>query len=132
MSEFDDFMKSREAASTAYLNGNAEPLLAMSAMDDPASIFPLTGAVVHGAEKVNSGNQGDAKLFGPGAANRFDVLHAGADGSLAYWAGVQRARVHMKNQEEPVEISLRVTELFRRDNGEWKLFHRHTDRLHDE
>jgi ketosteroid isomerase-like protein len=131
MSEFDEFMQSREVASTAFVDGDAGPLLAMSAVDDPASIFPPTGAVVHGAEAVNSGNQEGAETFAPGAENRFDVLHSGADRSLGYWTGVQYSRVRMNGKDEPVEMKLRVTELFRRVDGEWKLFHRHADLMRE-
>lgn len=127
MTDFDQFMQSREAASTAFVQGDAGPLLALSAVDDPASIFPPDGAVVHGAEAVNAGNQLVAQNFAAGAENDFDVLHSGADGNLAYWTGIQRSRVHLAGRDEPVEMSLRVTELFRRVDGRWKLFHRHAD-----
>ena len=131
MTEFDEFMKTREAASTAFVEGDADPLLALSAEVDPASIFPPNGAVVAGAEAVNGGNRQGATGFAPGAENRFDVLHSGADGDLAYWTGVQRSRVVMKGQDEPAEMNLRVTELFRRVDGEWQLFHRHADLLQE-
>ena len=127
MTEFDEFMRSREAASTAFVGGEAAPLLAMSVTDDPASIFPPTGAIVRGAEAVNSGNHRGAAAFAPGAENEFEVVHSGADGSLGYWTGLQRSRVLMKAKNEPVEMTLRVTELFRRVDGDWKLFHRHAD-----
>ena len=127
MTNFDEFMRSRETASTAFVNGDAAPLLAISAVDDPASIFPPTGAVVYGAEAVNAGNEQGARSFAAGGDNHFDILHSGADGDLGYWSGVQRSRVRMNNRDEPVEMNLRVTELFRRVDGRWKLFHRHAD-----
>lgn len=127
MTDFDDFMRAREDASTAFVEGDVGPLLAISVLDDPASILPPTGAVVVGAEAVNAGNQKSAQSFTPGAQNEFDILHSGASGNLGYWTGIQRARVRMNDHDEPVDMSLRVTELFRRVDGEWKLFHRHVD-----
>lgn len=131
MTEFQEFLAAREAASSAFVEGDAAPLLAMSVLDDPASIFPPTGAVVHGAAAVNAGNRRGAESFGPGADNRFDVLHSGADENLGYWTGVQRSRVVMEGQDEPQQINLRITELFRRVDGRWQLFHRHADLAQD-
>lgn len=128
MTSFGDFLAIREAASTSFVAGDAGPLLVLSATDDPASIYPPTGAVVDGAEAVNAGNRRDAQMFRPGAQNRFEILHCGSDGDLGYWTGLQRSRVHMDGQDDPVDLTLRVTELFRRIDGEWKLFHRHADR----
>jgi len=35
----------------------------------------------------------------------------------------------MKGQDKDVVFNLRVTEIFRKENGEWKLAHRHADKL---
>lgn len=131
MTSFDTFLTIRERASTAYVPGDPAPLLDISVNTDPANIYPPTGAVVVGAEAVNDGNTAGARTFSPPAQNRFEILHSGADGDLGYWTGVQRSTVKLTDQPEPVTMSLRVTELFRRFDGEWKLFHRHSDTLQE-
>lgn len=127
MPTFNEFLIAREVASTDFVEGDAAPLLAMSVDEDPATIFPPTGAVVVGAAAVNGGNQQGALTFSAGAENRFDILHSGQSGTLGYWTGLQRSVVRMKGRDEPVAMNLRVTELFRLVDGEWKLFHRHAD-----
>jgi ketosteroid isomerase-like protein len=131
MTSFNTFLTAREHASTAFVEGDAAALLAVSVDTDPATIYPPTGAVVVGADAVNSGNAAGAGMFAPGAENRFDILHSGSDGDLGYWTGVQRSTVVLKDNPEPVRMNLRITELFRRVDGEWKLFHRHADPLQE-
>ena len=131
MTSFNSFLTARERASTAFVEGDVAPLLAVSVDTDPATIYPPTGPVVVGADAVNTGNAAGAETFAPGAENRFEILHSGSDGDLGYWTGVQRSKVVLKDKSEPVTINLRITELFRRVDGEWKLFHRHADTLQE-
>ena len=49
--------------------------------------------------------------------------------TLAYWVGFQRSQANMRGQDQPVPFDLRVTEVYRRENGQWKLVHRHADPL---
>jgi ketosteroid isomerase-like protein len=37
--------------------------------------------------------------------------------------------VEMQHQKGAIPIDLRVTEIFRREGNEWKLVHRHADKL---
>lgn len=131
MTTFDTFLTARQRASTAFVEGDVGPLLALSVDTGPATIYPPTGAVVVGAHAVDVGNAAAAERFAPGAENRFDVLHSGSDGDLGYWTGVQRSTVVLEAEPEPVTMNLRITELFRRVDGEWKLFHRHADALQE-
>jgi len=56
-------------------------------------------------------------------------MHMASDDNLAYWVGIQRSVVQMRGQEQAAAVDLRVTEIFRREEGLWKLIHRHADRL---
>ncbi len=129
LQSFEAFMKKRLASSTAFVEGDARPLLELSVTEDPASIFGPKGNVVNGADAVNKTNERAADIFAAGGTNSFEILHMAATDTLAYWTGIQRAQVKMKESGQLVPMNLRVTELFRPEDGEWKLFHRHADVL---
>jgi ketosteroid isomerase-like protein len=46
---------------------------------------------------------------------------------LAYVVGIERARAKVGGNEEITPYALRATNTFGRENGEWKLVHRHAD-----
>ncbi|MES1245799.1 MAG: TIGR03067 domain-containing protein [Acidobacteriota bacterium] len=71
----------------------------------------------------------DAGLFEPGSETHFEILHMAADGGVGYWVGFQHTSARLRGQAEPIPMKLRVTEVFRREAGEWKLVHRHADML---
>lgn len=57
---------------------------------------------------------------------RFELVAAGASGDLAYTLGYEHITFSVDGG--PVEpITLRVTHLYRREDGEWKTVHRHAD-----
>ena len=57
---------------------------------------------------------------------RFELVAAGVSGDLAYTVGYEHFSFSMDGG--PVApITLRVTHLYRREDGEWKIVHRHAD-----
>jgi NAD(P)H-dependent FMN reductase/ketosteroid isomerase-like protein len=128
---FDDFIKQRENVAAAYVTGNATPLDAIVPRTGDASFFPPSGGSVQGAKEVSLRYDADAKSFAPGGSSSFDVLQSGADGDIGYWTGFQNADACMGNGLKKVHMKLRVTELFRFQEGGWKLIHRHADSAAD-
>jgi ketosteroid isomerase-like protein len=128
-SDFEQFMKLRKEASDEFINGNFDPLDRISAQTSPATIFGPKGNCAQGADQVNAANAKGAQLFKPGGTNTLEIMHMAVDTDLAYWVGIQRPVVNMRGQDSSVPMTLRVTEIFRRDGAEWKLIHRHADKL---
>ena len=57
---------------------------------------------------------------------RPDVTAAGVSGDLGYVVGAEHSKASVGG-EAPAPIALRVTLIFRREDGEWKEVHRHAD-----
>jgi len=127
--EFAEFMKRREAAANAYISGDFAPLSSIVAQTSPASFFGPGGGTEQGGEHVYALHQQGARGFGAGATGHFEILHMEASGDLAYWVGLQHATTHLKDKPGETAFHLRVTEIFRREGGTWKLIHRHADPL---
>ncbi len=124
--DFEQFMSQREAAARAYVRGEAEPLEDLLARSLPATFFGPHGGALQGAANVAATYRRDAAAFEAGET-RFEILQMAASDGVAYWTGFQHATGTIGGNE--VRLKLRITELFRREDGAWKLVHRHADAL---
>ena len=129
--DFTAFLEQRRQVAQAYVNGDAGPLGEIATQANPASFFPPRGGREQGAGHVTAVNARGARSMEAGGETTLEILHSQASGDLAYWTGLQHATVRFAGQEEPAEMSLRVTEIFRREDGDWKMIHRHADFLTD-
>jgi NAD(P)H-dependent FMN reductase/ketosteroid isomerase-like protein len=126
---FESFMQKRVAAARAYVNGDAAPLDEIVATRGMASFFPPSGGSEQGAQEVTARYDRDVKSFAEGGETQLEVLQSASSGDVAFWTGFQIAKVKMGDASEPVSMKLRITELFRREGGEWKMVHRHADAM---
>ena len=129
MSE-DDFLGSTLArqleAERALVNGDPELRLAMTSLQDPVTVFGAKVPIRTGWDEVSEALRWLAARWSDCTDYRFDVLASGVSGDLAYLIGFE----HIANSVvgAPVEpYTLRVTHIFRREQGEWKIAHRHAD-----
>jgi len=129
--DFEQFMKQRETAARAYVQGNPSPLSRMATHHSPATFFAPMGGYEQGASSVSSKYEHDAASFKPGGDSHFEILQMEAGDEFAYWVGFQRATAQMEGSKEAVPFNLRITEVFRREGNDWKLVHRHADSLVD-
>jgi len=131
--DFERFLKRYEAANTAFVNGDPSPWLSIAAAKDPVSIFGGFGGL---------GDAGIASVFqryllaatafqSSGAKVDFEYLVKDVQGRLAYTVAIERANVLYTGHTERQPQILRVTMLFRREHGAWRIVHRHADTMID-
>ncbi|HVY67239.1 MAG TPA: DUF4440 domain-containing protein [Gammaproteobacteria bacterium] len=58
-----------------------------------------------------------------------DYISIVAVGDMAYTVAIERRLLRASGQSEPVKDELRATTVLRREQGEWRLIHRHADPL---
>ena len=127
--DFDTFMRQREAVARAYVSGDGAPVDRITPRTGDATFFPPTGGTVQGAESVVARYAKDVKAFGPSGTSKLDVLQSDSAGDLAFWTGFQIADVTLGGKA--MHMKLRVTEVFRFQDGGWKMIHRHADSQSD-
>lgn len=128
---FDRFLHRYEAANTAFVNGDPEPWLAITSEQDPASIFGgFGGTGESGVADVLERYRLAARAFQPsGAVVDFDYLVKDVRGKIAYTVAIERADVLFAGQTERRPQVLRVTMIFRFEQGRWRIVHRHADTM---
>ncbi len=106
------------------LNGDAAPLAEIwSHGKAVTSLHPIGGREV-GWDAVRESFEKVAQLSSDGKVGLKDQLIQVA-GELAYEVGIEHGQVKISGQ--PVTIEHRVTNIYQREAGTWKMVHHHTD-----
>jgi ketosteroid isomerase-like protein len=82
-------------------------------------------------EEVSETFRWVASQFSKCESFRLEVIAAGVSGDLAYTVGYEHSMVS-RGDGCVRSNRLRVTHVYRRENGEWKVVHRHGDGLEAE
>jgi len=129
MDEVDEFlaavMPRQRQADLALLNGDSGPRKMLWSHKGPVTVLGAAKTVSGWAE-VESLFDWLASNFSNGTVYELDVAGAGISGDLGYVVGAEHSKASV-NGEPPAPIALRVTLIFRREDGEWKEVHRHAD-----
>ncbi|MGH3493065.1 MAG: nuclear transport factor 2 family protein, partial [Sciscionella sp.] len=96
---------------------------------DPVSVFGVW-RINQGWEGVKDAITTVARRFSDCTSYDFEVEIVDVRGELAYTVGYEPTSCYIDGV--PDAYSLRVTNIYRRENGGWKLVHRHADRLADQ
>lgn len=130
MSDRDDFIAWVGArlkdAEVALHNGDAAPRFAIWSSNDPVTVL---GAWTSGSgfQEVGEIFRQLERTFSDCTSYSHDVIAADVSGDMAYTVGYEHTSASVNG--EPRQYSLRVTQVYRRENGEWKVAHRHADTL---
>jgi ketosteroid isomerase-like protein len=126
-SEFDHVIEQQHAALDEFARGNDEPLAKLWSRRDDVTLGNPFGPFVRGFEQVAETMRRAATYYRDGEASGFEQLSKLATADLAYIVEVERFNAKIGGREDVTPLSLRCTSIFRREDGSWKLVHRHAD-----
>jgi ketosteroid isomerase-like protein len=123
--EFIAWTQSRlRDAETALHNGDAGPRLAVWSSREPVSVLGAWRSAI-GQKEVRELFEMLAGTFSDCTSHTYEIVAAEVIGDMAFTAGYERTEATVNG--EPRQYVLRVTQIYRREDGEWRIAHRHGD-----
>ena len=115
------------AAERALCRGDAGPRSGMWSHRDPVTLFGAAVPSRRGWAEVSSTFRWLAGRFSDLREYEFELVAAGASTDLAYTVGFEHKTAVVDGRT--ATYTLRVTHVYRREDGEWKIVHRHGDHV---
>ena len=111
-----------------FMNGDTAPWLGNASRGDDVMIMGAWGGYEKGWPAVEARYQwAGARFRDSGAELAIEYLTAFESGNLAVTTAIERAQVRVEGLETTAAMTLRVTHVFRKEHGTWKLVLRHAD-----
>jgi ketosteroid isomerase-like protein len=132
MSDRDDFLAWVDSrlldAEIALHDGDSGPRREIWSDEEPVTVLGAWKSATGRAEVEDLFSMLEQSFSGC-ASYRFDVVAAEVGGDMAYTVGYEHTQAVVNG--EPRTYTLRATQIYRREGGEWKVVHRHGSALPD-
>ncbi|WP_104136094.1 nuclear transport factor 2 family protein [Arthrobacter sp. ZGTC131] len=128
MTDREDFLAWVESAlyqaELALHNGDSAPRRALWSRNEPVSILGAWRNA-YGQHELDEVFVGLEKTFSDCTSYAFELQAYDVVDDMAYTAGLEHTSASVNG--EPRSYTLRATQVYRREGGEWKVAHRHAD-----
>ena len=111
-------------AELALHNGDAGPRRAIWSRNEPVSVLGAWRNA-HGQQEIEELFTALGDSFSDCTSYVFDLQAYDVVGDMAYTAGLEHTSAFVDGQ--PRTYTLRATQVYRRESGEWRVAHRHGD-----
>jgi ketosteroid isomerase-like protein len=125
--DVDRLVEQYHLALGEFVEGNPEPVKELFSHGEDVSLANPLGPPARGWEQVAQVIERAASNFRDGEMVAFEYVAKYVTPELAYAVWLERANVKMGGMEDFAPSTLRVTMVFRPEDGTWKVVHRHAD-----
>ena len=127
-------IEQRYSATNEFLRGNVLPWKKMCSHSEDVTIVGGWGGYERGwTEQVEKRYEWAAARAGATLRLEGEIHFEGISlvvtPELAYSVDIERSSVRLSGKEDAVPLALRVTTIYRVEDGQWKVVHRHADPL---
>jgi ketosteroid isomerase-like protein len=123
----DDAVERSRFAVSEIIKGNPAPCEVLFSHRDDVTLGNPFGPFVRGWKQVAETAAGAASRYRDGEIVGFEPIARHVTSDLACVVEVERFRAKVAGSDDLSEIGLRVTSVFRPEDGAWKVVHRHAD-----
>jgi ketosteroid isomerase-like protein len=125
--EHDLPLEEYHRAGREITNGNPGVYKQLYSRRDDVTLANPFGPPVRGWTEVSATLDRAAGNYRDGEVVGFENVATGIGSDLAYTVEVESYRARVGGADEIVPVAVRVTTIFRREEGMWKVVHRHAD-----
>ena len=116
-------------AGVEIINGNPDVYKMLYSRRDEVTLANPFGPPARGWEQAGATMERAATLYRDGEVVDFETVATNVTPELAYIVEVERFRAKVGGSGEIAPVALRVTSIFRPEEGAWRIVHRHADSI---
>jgi ketosteroid isomerase-like protein len=125
--DLDELIEQYQLALGEFMKGNPEPAKKLWSHREDVTLANPYGPPVRGWKEVAEIQERAASNLREGEITGFKTVAKYVTPELAYIVWIERQKAKVGGREDIAPIALRVTMIFRPEDGEWKVVHRHAD-----
>jgi ketosteroid isomerase-like protein len=127
--DVDELIEQFDQAQGEFMKGNAESVQKLFSHQEYVTLNNPLSPPAHGWDEVAATMERAASQFRDGRTTGFEIIEKHVTPEFAYVVRVERAKAKVGGGEDVAPIALRVTMIFRPEDGTWKIVHRHADSI---
>ena len=129
LADVDELIEHYHLALGEFMKGNPEPAKRLWSHREDASLTNPQGSAARGWDEVAEAMERAASTRRDGKFVGYETVAKGVTAELAYVVEVEHLEAKVHEGQEITPYALRVTMIFRPEEGVWKVVHRHADQI---
>jgi ketosteroid isomerase-like protein len=125
--DLDDLIERYQLGLGEFMKGNPEPVKELFSHREYVTLANPLGPPAHGWDEVAATIEHAASQFRDGRFVGVEIVEKRVTPEFAYTLWLEHAEGKVGGREDVAPSTLRVTMIYRPEEGGWKVVHRHAD-----
>jgi ketosteroid isomerase-like protein len=125
--DVDGLIEQFHLAQGEFVKGNPEPVKRLISHREDVTLNNPLSPPARGWEQVTATIERAASQFRDGENLDYEIIEKYVTAELAYVVEIEQGTAKVGGREDIAPWALRVTMIFRPEDGTWKIVHRHAD-----
>jgi ketosteroid isomerase-like protein len=125
--DIEEVLEQYHLALDEIMKGSAEGYKRVYSRQDDVTLANPFGPPARGWDEVAKTLERAASHYRDGEATGFENVAKYTTPELAYTVEIERCQAKVEGRDDVSPLAVRVTTIFRSEEGEWKVVHRHAD-----